>query len=198
MRSVAATTSRGNRLQSRRRRSGVSPLFPDGTGPRRGKQGGETPPLRPVNDYPHAEREEYIPQCDAYRFASPKLHYAISSRSLTPVYGRFRRRRYSARALARVRGGRLRSTLSRPFRERPPFRDFGVRRFIAAFSEVAEDSLVIPTISRKAAINRRTPKGGRSLNGPGHSRKTCPAEPDVNVGPNAAFGGKGRKRPYKA
>ena len=35
------------------------------------------------------------------------------------------------------------------------------------------------------------------MNGPDHSRKIRPPEPDVNVGPNTAFGGKGRKRPCK-
>ncbi len=45
-----------------------------------------------------------------------------------------------------------------PERDRPPFRNFGVRRFIAAFRGRAETVPHRPPYARKAAINRRTPK----------------------------------------
>jgi hypothetical protein len=40
--------------------------------------------------------------------------------------------------------------------------------------------------------------GRRPVNGPDYQGAVCSAEPDVNIGPDTAFGGKGRERPCKA
>jgi hypothetical protein len=53
-----------------------------------------------------------------YLFHRCRLHLASFPMRLTPVHGRFRRRRYSARALARVRGCCLRSVVT-PVHGRP-------------------------------------------------------------------------------
>jgi hypothetical protein len=55
---------------------------------------------------------------------------ATASVAFSPIHRAFRRRRYSARASARVEGSIFSFRLSRPFAGCPPF---GVRRFIAAF-----------------------------------------------------------------
>jgi hypothetical protein len=53
--------------------------------------------------------------------------------------------------------------------------------------------IVTPVHGRPAGQAKRRP-----VNGPDCSERPPPLEPDVNVGPNTAFGGKGRERPYEA
>jgi hypothetical protein len=51
---------------------------------------------------------------------------------------------------------------------------------------------VTPVYGRPAESRSRRP-----VNGPDNSQRIPLLEPDVNVGPSTAFGGKGRKRPCK-